>query len=341
MPNLVPNSGSSPTPLVKIEESAPYTFDSDVIFICVDVEAYERNHHYITEIGFATLDTRDIRKVAPSSKGKGWFEHIRARHFRIKENMRFQNTDFVAGCADRFEFGESEIILEKDASRTVASCFKEPFSKRGVITKNSLESDPHAEKRNIIFVGHNPTADVNYLQQIGYNILNLSNLVEVMDTALMWRALTREPNQRALGGVLYELDIAGWNLHNAGNDAVYTMQAMLAICIKDVQDQDTDAATASVQRQRINEERVTAAKQVAEERAREDAEGWSMDEGDDGGVALKPGHMVSTSRPTAFGVGGREKGKSVPKPTPHVLDEAVPARLAGVFRVNGGDILDV
>jgi len=30
---------------------------------------------------------------------------IRARHFRINEYKHVHNTDFVHGCADRFEFG--------------------------------------------------------------------------------------------------------------------------------------------------------------------------------------------------------------------------------------------
>lgn len=31
----------------------------------------------------------------------------------------------------------------------------------------------------------------------------------------------------------YLLDIPGFNLHNAGNDAVFTVQAMLGICVKE------------------------------------------------------------------------------------------------------------
>jgi hypothetical protein len=36
--------------------------------------------------------------------------------------------------------------------------------------------------------------------------------------------------------ILYELEIIGWYLHNAGNDAVYTLQAMLAIACKHLED---------------------------------------------------------------------------------------------------------
>lgn len=48
----------------------------------------------------------------------------------------------------------------------------------------------------------------------------------------MWQSFKRDSNPRNLGSILAELDITGWNLHNAGNDAVYTLQTMIAISIK-------------------------------------------------------------------------------------------------------------
>jgi len=86
-------------------------------------------------------------------------------------------------------------------------------------------------KRNIILVGHDIMADVNYLKRIGYNPSNLSNLQELIDTSSMYRAFKRDPHPRNLGSILANLDIAGWYLHNAGNDAVYTLQAMISIAI--------------------------------------------------------------------------------------------------------------
>jgi hypothetical protein len=76
------------------------------------------------------------------------------------------------------------------------------------------------------------------MKQLGYNVHNLSNLLEIADTAIMWRYLKREPNNRSLGTILYELGIAGWHLHNAGNDAVFTLQAMIAIVVKHIVDED-------------------------------------------------------------------------------------------------------
>jgi len=54
----------------------------------------------------------------------------------------------------------------------------------------------------------------------------------------MWRYVKRDINPRNLGSILAELDITGWNLHNAGNDAAYTLQAMIKIAVKHLQDQE-------------------------------------------------------------------------------------------------------
>jgi DNA polymerase III alpha subunit (gram-positive type) len=125
---------------------------------------------------------------------------------------------------------ESEFIALKDASATIARCFRHPFSKKG---ETSLEDLP---KRNVILVGHDIRQDVAYMRKVGFEVYNMSNLMEEVDTAAMWRYTTRDANIRSLGSILADLGIVGWNLHNAGNDAAYTLQAMISIAVKAIVD---------------------------------------------------------------------------------------------------------
>ena len=127
---------------------------------------------------------------------------------------------------------DSEFINLKDAPHIISTCFKPPYSGPGKLSTGDNEQP----KRNIILVGHDVGADIQYLQSVGYDVLNLSNLLEQADTAIMWRYLKRETNPRNLGSILAELGIIGWNLHNAGNDAVYTLQAMIGIAIKHIEE---------------------------------------------------------------------------------------------------------
>lgn len=96
---LPPTTAFHPAELARFEQ------EGSVVFVCVDVEAYERNTKLITEIGIATLDTKDIASIIPGEGGANWMSVIRARHLRINEHKHLNNVEFVAGCADKFEFG--------------------------------------------------------------------------------------------------------------------------------------------------------------------------------------------------------------------------------------------
>ncbi|KAH0556471.1 hypothetical protein GP486_005627 [Trichoglossum hirsutum] len=254
---------------IDLESPAPYPMESSVVFVSVDIESFERDHRKITEIGISVLDTKDLDGVPPGKGGIEWMKHIRAKHLRIREHAHLRNKDFVVGCADRFEFGESRFVGMREAPSIIAESFRFPSADQTT--------------RNIILLGHGIDGDIEYLKGMGYNPLNLNNLIEVLDTSAMYRYLKREPNPRSLGSVLSDLDIMGWNLHNAGNDAVYTLQAMLAIVIKAATERDGGTDWAEERRKRVGE----AAKEAVE-RALEDGEGWSSAGEGDGGVADKP-----------------------------------------------------
>lgn len=214
-------------PDVDTSELAPFPFYKNVVFICVDVEAYEKMDRPITEIGISTLDTNDIINLSPGEIGKTWMKQIRSRHFRIKETAHLHNSEFVAGCADHFEpeFGQSEWVSFKDAPQVIASCFRPPYSRLDGLAEAPIPSTDEAPdiiaddredpKRQLILVGHDITMDINYLRKLGYDVSNLSNMIESLDTANLYRAWKHEQNPSKLGAILVDLELTGWNLHNA------------------------------------------------------------------------------------------------------------------------------
>jgi uncharacterized membrane protein YgcG len=274
----------SPTksPAVDPSMPAPFPFDQSVVFVCVDVESYERAHNKITEVGVATLDTRDLVGVAPGVNGEAWRAKIRAHHFRINEYRHLVNSDFVTGHPDGFYFGQSTFIPLKEAADHVAACFHAPFG--ALDGEYPSHYDPN-EKRNIIFLGHDTLGDVRYLQQLGYDPIKVENILEAMDTATMYRVWQREQQPTSLGKILLYFNIDGWKLHNAGNDAVYTVQAMLAICVQEA----TLRGSRELEDLREQEKaaRLQAALDEAEQKAKDDAEGWSDHEvAGDGGAPV-------------------------------------------------------
>ena len=293
--SLMPDIPSLSIATVNADAPAPHPFDNDVIFIAVDVEAWEDPPNPITEVGVATLDTRDLRQQAPGTNGEGWQKCIRARHFRIDEHKRKCNHKYVDGCPDKFEFNNHQSTFVPDAhiSNTVSDCFNPPYGNDFPDTKHTLE------KRNVVLVGHDINQDINYLRKLGISLANFSCIVDTVDTANLFRVYTHEPSSRSLGHILGEFDLMGWHLHNAGNDAVYTLWAMMAICVKQAVARDEVAE----KREQKLREREEAAIEQAKERVRDESEGWDST-GGDGGVPVLP------TLPLVDGSGGR-KGQRV------------------------------
>lgn len=210
--------------------SSQGSFDHEVVFVCVDVESYERAHHKITEIGVATLDTRDLTDTAPGPDGEAWRKLIKARHFRIQEHRHLVNSEFVQGHPGGFDFGKSIVVSLKEAPSLVAACFQPPF---GVHSSNTAEDElvkislrelDLNERRNLVLLGHDTLSDIRYLQQLGYDPVNVENIIEALDTAKMYQAWRRDSQPTSLGRIMNDFDVAAWKLHNAGNDAVYTVR---------------------------------------------------------------------------------------------------------------------
>lgn len=256
-----------------------FTPRSCTVFVCVDVEAYEFNQQQITEIGVSTLNSQDLVGLEPGRNAKAWVEKIHSRHFRIKEYAHRRNKVHVESCADDFNFGESEWISKKDAPSTIKSCFTTPHSVSG----NQL-TDPVDHK--FVFVAHNATSDIAYLENIGYN--PAEDIFDIIDTSDLANASGRESKQSSLSTLLLRYGIAAKYLHNAGNDAYYTLRVMLAMAVNNFQDKRSPEDWADEKAKRIKEAG-EAAKAKAEAKAALDMEGWSTSENDDvPGSALVP-----------------------------------------------------
>jgi len=222
-------------------------FEDVPFFVCVDCESWERNHSAITEIGIATLD---MGALPPSQQLT--YEIIMPlmtyRHIRITEHKRLRNGKFVPDAADLFDFGTTEFRALKALPEMLAEAFTPP--------PLPMYTTPKGKKRRrtIAFVGHDAAADIKYLYDCKFDsgvavretLLRLDEEagfeaggpreMDVFDTAEMYKAITGETNTKGLGKMLLELELKPWNLHNAGNDAAYTLRAFVKMCDRPVMD---------------------------------------------------------------------------------------------------------
>lgn len=197
---------------------APFRIEGNVRFVCVDVEAWERATHIVTEVGLAILDTRDTKNIPPGGAdvGYNWFPLIKSHHFRIREHLDKVNRQFVAGCPDSFTFGQSYVVSSRDISDVLSTIIEDK------------ESD---DKRPIVMVGHDMGQDLKYLKKVGYNIWKAPHFSDEVDTKSMFQRYEKSINGRGLQGVCQDLRIPGHHFHNAGNDATYTLRAMIAMAV--------------------------------------------------------------------------------------------------------------
>ena len=200
----------------------------DATFVCIDCEAFEDDQTKVTEIGVAVLDTRDIRGVQPQQNAEKWIAKIKCAHYRPIQYSTLLNRRFVKGCEDRFNFGVTMWINLDDAETVLRRIFLDPARTHEAA---NFDVDIADQKRNVLFAGHGVSADKGYLAQLGFSLRDGANVVRTFDTQKIAGA-TRK-SQVGLQRLLISLGQEPVNLHNAGNDAAYTLHALILMAIKD------------------------------------------------------------------------------------------------------------
>ena len=92
--------------------------------------------------------------------------------------------------------------------------------------------------RSLVIVGHDLRQDVRYLATLGVDVFNMGNVVRHLDSQDMHRGWRQSTHGRSLEVILGELHIPNENLHNAGNDAVYTLRAVVGVSMEQLREKE-------------------------------------------------------------------------------------------------------
>ncbi|CAF9930024.1 MAG: hypothetical protein ALECFALPRED_004502 [Alectoria fallacina] len=297
-------------------ESPPNDFDTMVIFISVDVEAFEFNQKLVTEIGISTLDTVDLLGLQPGAKGNNWAAKIRSRHFRIQEHSHRLNKVHVGGCPDKFDFGQSEWISKQDVVSVLKECF------------NPSRSPYLSGTCRVVLVGHDIAADMKYLNELGFDVARMT--IDCIDTSDIYKASRRDGRQSALSTLLLQCGIPAKHLHNAGNDASYTLRVMVAIALDDSQNRRNSEEWEIEKRNRME-----VACKEARAKVCTDFEGWSSSEDEDIATSSMLSLAIShLQRKTAPGI-SEGRCRSDTKSTMNVADPKRQARPKYLTHIDG------
>ncbi|ODV81289.1 uncharacterized protein CANTADRAFT_89163 [Suhomyces tanzawaensis NRRL Y-17324] len=172
--------------------------------VAIDVEAWERSLSKVTEIGIVVYD--------PDQLQGSIFPVITPIHIIIKENIKKVNGRFVPDNKHKYLGGTSYVLTFLESRQLVDQ----------IVTK-------YITKRQGALVGHNLSGDIKWIKSIG---VELPESVPSVDTFQLY-GLSRSTGA-TLRGVLRLANIPHGILHNAANDAYYTLVAAMAFCDPEV-----------------------------------------------------------------------------------------------------------
>ncbi|KAJ9075120.1 hypothetical protein DSO57_1039255 [Entomophthora muscae] len=168
--------------------------DDTIYLFAVDVESFEKNHSIILELGWIIFDVLNQR--------------FYNRHIVIKEYQHVRNYKYVPDCKDKFMFGKSEFLSEEEAKRV-------------------LQNEIDTLAPNLAMICHGLSSELKYFQKMG---LRLRHTYE-FDTNELHHSLFNDHGKTiSLLNLLNKYNIESQYLHNAGNDAHYTLLVFLAMC---------------------------------------------------------------------------------------------------------------
>ncbi|OBZ70193.1 Good for full DBP5 activity protein 2 [Grifola frondosa] len=194
-------------------------------WLSVDFEAWDRDHTMLTEFGYSLVYWDKN-------------EEVRERgHFIVKEHRGYTNT-YVPEHRNDYNFGRSEEVNKKAFKQRICD----------LITK-------HRNLGPLFLVFHDYNQDIKYLRSESVNAISQVEFllpetaqekeVYIVDTADMFAALEGDTNQkRSLERVCRHLQIPTMFLHNAGNDAHYTLLSMISMASGGVLDEAAREALA-------------------------------------------------------------------------------------------------
>lgn len=179
----------------------------------------------VRQLGFARLDTRDIHILSPSSDLKSLISLHMFETRILRKSKREERQCLLA---------QTQYITQDQVSTTI---------NQNLHVEDCSDNHQNGHLLEIVLVGHSIREDLRVLRLLGIDVPCLTQILTIIDTHSISRfifppyhpSLIPEPGQAfSLAGVLarFGCRLRPSEFHNAGNDAVHTLYAMLPLAIK-------------------------------------------------------------------------------------------------------------
>lgn len=177
------------------------TYLKEPILVSIDVGLDQRAR--LDTIGIACLDTRSLAARTE--------EAVSTRLLLVRRRLLPVNTR-----TRQYLFGIPE--------------HAPPDAARQILETTFRQVDPEQSRlRNIFLVGHNINSDLKYLKDtLDFSIESVPTIVAIIDTQQLARCVFNFRHKYvSLKQTLLSLGVQTRQLHNSGNDAVYTLKALI------------------------------------------------------------------------------------------------------------------
>lgn len=211
----------------------------DALFVSLDLEvASDRQKLHLSaekpvvkQLAFTALDTRDIRSLSASSDLNSL---ISVQMFEVPLSLMSKKAKKKKEKAQECVFAQTHLITSGEVPTTIT---------RNLRIRDSLARSDSSHLRNIVLVGQSLGEDLRILRLLGIDLASVGPIPTIIDTHSISRFLfpPYDPNRApgpgqdfSLAGVLANLGSSPprSEFHNAGNDAMYSLYAMLLLAIK-------------------------------------------------------------------------------------------------------------
>ncbi|OBA22589.1 hypothetical protein METBIDRAFT_31467 [Metschnikowia bicuspidata var. bicuspidata NRRL YB-4993] len=188
----------------QIQKSMELVYGRNTRLFCVDIEAWERNTQIVTEIGVSIYD--------PQKQAMALLPVLQSYHIIIKQLQNKRNGRYVPDHMHNFMEGQLMLLPLLEAKAFLQCLIDKYFGKQTGIA--------------CVFVGHDVHNDVDYLAKIGVRV---PKNVPQLDTQKLF-ACSHGLHGASLLNALRTVKQPFAFLHNAGNDAYYTVLLALRLC---------------------------------------------------------------------------------------------------------------
>ncbi|AAS54084.1 AFR712Cp [Eremothecium gossypii ATCC 10895] len=188
----------------------------NTILFSIDIEAFESNTSVVTEVGISVYDPRENEDTL--------VPHFRTYHLCPEESLGLINKRFVPNHKCEFLHGETMVMPLSECVEFI----------NGLIEYYLYPPTGVDDKYSRAIVGHGVSGDLQWLRSLLIDLPTIAgpgnshprDHVSVLDTAHLYQYFYGQKGS-SLGKSLRLHGVPHSYLHNAGNDAYYTLQLLM------------------------------------------------------------------------------------------------------------------